>query len=239
MLDLFLVSDGGLTLTEIGRRLGIPKSTAHEFLHTMARRGYVTCDPTAKTFSIGMRLIALARAAPIVQFLQASARPHLARLAADLGETAVLHVIEDGCVVAIDMVESPRSLRYSVKLGERWPLYATSAGKLYLAALSDDTVRDMYGSADLQRLTAGTIIDVDVLLTELAEVRLSGWARQHDEIIEDVSGFGAPVTALGGKLVASLTITGPSARIAAHKDAIVALLVDEADVLSAELRESH
>jgi DNA-binding IclR family transcriptional regulator len=235
MLDLFLGGDAGLTLTDICVRLDVPKSTAHSVLHTLRRRGYVMWDPATKKYSVGMRLVALANAAPIIQAIQSRARPHLERLAHELRETALLHVFEGEHVVAIDMVEGPRSLRYSVELGRRWPLYATSAGKLFLAELDDEAIRRRYPGAQLERLTAGTIVDLDSLLAELEDVRRQGWARQREEIIDDVSGYGAPVTGANGRLVATLTITGPTNRVLDLEASIVSKLVDEAAALSAEL----
>jgi IclR family acetate operon transcriptional repressor len=235
MLDLFLAGDAALTLTEVCERLHVPKSTAHGVLHTLSQRGYVTSDPATKAYSIGMRLVALANAAPIIQILQSRARPHLELLAQDLRETALLNVFEGDYVVAIDLVESSRSLRYFVKLGRRWPLHATSAGKLFLAELTDEAVRLRYSRVELERVTGGTIVGVDALVAELAEVRRQGWARQREEIIDDVSGFGAPLKGPSGKLVGTLTVTGPTERILANSGAIVARLVDEASALSAEL----
>src|SRR4051794_5143793 len=105
MLDLFLAGDARLTLTEVCERLAVPKSTAHGVLHTLRQRGYVFADPATKTYSIGMRLVALANAAPIIQILQSRARPHLEQLARDLRETALLNVFEGDHVVAVDEVE--------------------------------------------------------------------------------------------------------------------------------------
>jgi DNA-binding IclR family transcriptional regulator len=235
LLDLFLSAEGGLSLTEISRRLGMPKSTAHGFLQTMCARGYATCDRATKLYSVGLRLVALANAAPIMQTVQVHARPHLERLARDLEETALLHAYESNGIVAIDVVEAPRSLRYFVRLGHRWPFHSTSAGKLYLAQLDPGAVRALLEAEGMERFTKHTILDIDELLAELEQVRRDGWAAQREEIIDDVSGFGAPVRSFDGRLVAALTVTGPSERITAVQDRIVEALLTESRALSAEL----
>lgn len=213
----------------------MPKSTTHGFLQTMLARGYVSSDRDRRLYSIGLRLVALAAAAPIMQVVQVRARPHLERLALQLEETAVLHAYESNGIVAIDMVEAPRSLRYFVSLGRRWPFHATSAGKLHLAELDDAAVRTILENEGMDRVTKRTTLEIDGLLTELATVRRNGWAAQREEIIDDVSGYGAPVRSFDKRLVAALTVTGPTARVTTAQERIVTALLAEAAALSAEL----
>jgi DNA-binding IclR family transcriptional regulator len=137
--------------------------------------------------------------------------------------------------VAIDFVDGRGPLKYAVRLGQRWPLHATGGGKLYLAQYDDDTVREMLGELGLEQITNETIVDVDALLVEVADVRRQGWARQREEIHEGISGFAAPVREPGGTLLAALIVMGPTARIDEHADAIVELLVAEAHALSEDV----
>lgn len=231
VLELFFECIEPYTLTDVSERLRLPKSTAHSILHTLRRRGYVTCDEATKTYSLGLQVVAQANAAPIVQLLQPRARLHLDRLAMQLSESALLLTVQAGYAVAIDMVESPRSLRYVAKLGRPWPLYATGAGKLYLAQYTDEEVRALLADG-LRPLTEKTHVDVERLLHELAEARRKGWARQREEIIDDVSGFAAPVVDSAGRFVASLVVTGPADRVAAAEKQIVEHLVEEGRSLS-------
>ena len=135
---------------------------------------------------------------------------------------------------AIDFVDGVGPLKYAVRLGQRWPLHATGGGKLYLAQYDDATVREMLAETGLEPVTPETIVDLDALIAELAEVRRNGWARQREEIHEGISGFAAPVRDATGRLLAALVVMGPTARIDAHAEAIVASLVSEAQALSVE-----
>jgi DNA-binding IclR family transcriptional regulator len=236
VLELFF--DGGAySLTDVSERLRLPKSTTHSILHTLRRRGYVTCDDATKTYSLSVQVVARANGAPIVLLLQPRARLHLDRLSTKLGETALLLTVQGGHAIAIDMVESPRSLRYVAMLGRPWPLYATGAGKLYLAQYEDDEVRALLADG-LQPLTEHTHVDVERLLAELSQARRTGWAAQRREIIEDVCGFAAPVVDSAGRFVCALVVTGPCDRVAAAEEQIVPLLVEEAHSLSTHLQRS-
>jgi DNA-binding IclR family transcriptional regulator len=237
MLDLFLASGEGLTLTDISRELGVPKSTAHGILQTMRRRGYLSWNAGSKAYSIGLRLVALAQAAPILETVQARARPHLERLARELHETALLLAYEGFTSVCVDKVESASPLRYTVRLGERWPLHGTSIGKLYLAELGEREVRELLAREPVRRFTERTIVDPDALVAELEVVRRNGYAENHDEIIEGVTGYGAPIRVQGGRLVGGLSVVGPTERMEDRHDVIVAMLVAEASALTGELAE--
>lgn len=235
VLDLFLEDGSGYTLTDVSEQLAIPKSTAHGILHAMSRQGYLTLDPATNRYTISLGFVGRTRATPAIEVLRQRARRRLTRLVSALGETAKLIAFEGTNSVAIDFVDGGGPLKYSVRLGQRWPLHATGGGKLYLAQYDDDTVREMLGELGLERITDETIIDVEALLAEIAEVREQGWARQREEIHEGISGFAAPVRDSGGRLLAALVVMGPTARIEEKADAIVDALVAEAAALSAEV----
>jgi IclR family transcriptional regulator, KDG regulon repressor len=235
VLDFFL-SDGSChTLKDVSERLGIPKSTAHGILHAMRRHGYLTLDPDSKTYAISLQLVGRTTATPVIEVVRQRAHRHLERLASSLGETAKLIGYEGTYSVAIDFVEGERPLKYAVRLGQRWPLHATGGGKLFLAQFRDHEVRELLGDAGLEAITGNTIVDIETLLAELDEVRHAGWARQREEIHDEISGFAAPVVDSTGRLLASLVVMGPTARIDEHQDAIVAGLVSEARALSVDV----
>jgi IclR family acetate operon transcriptional repressor len=235
VLDLFLEDGSGYTLTDVSERLRIPKSTAHGILHAMSRHGYLSLDRTTNRFTISLGFVGRTRAAPAVELLRQRARRHLTRLSATLGETSKLIAYEGTNSVAIDFVDGGGPLKYAVRLGQRWPLHATGGGKLYLAQYDDETVREMLAELGLEQITDETIVDVDALLAEVAEVRRNGWARQREEIHAGISGFAAPVVDPGGRLVAAIVVMGPTGRIDDRATSIVEMLVAETKALSAEV----
>ena len=235
ILDLFLSTDDGLTLTEIAGRLGVPKSTAHGLLRTMLARGYLSWDPRTKAYMIGLRLIGLARSASILKPVQSRARAHLERLALELQESALLIAYESKTVVCVDKVDSPRPIRYSVSIGERWPLYCTTAGRLFLARLSDDEVRELLANERFERYTKETPASIDEVLAGLPGPRRDGFAINREEIVPEVTGCGAPVYGYDGALLAALSVVGPTERVTPLIDEISRALVAEASALSAEL----
>jgi DNA-binding IclR family transcriptional regulator len=235
MLDVFFNARRGLSLTEISNQLGVPKSTAHGILQTMRRRGYVSWNHENKTYSIGLRVVALAHASPAAQLLQAYGRPHLERLCRELGETIVLGVCQADGLVYLDRVECADAVRFTVPVGERRPLYCTSIGKLYLAAQDDDQIRRILASQPPEQMTPHTKTDIDELLTELHGVRERGYATNVAESIAGVSTYATPVYAHDRTLVAGISVIGATERLSDKSSTIVASLAVAARTLSAEL----
>jgi DNA-binding IclR family transcriptional regulator len=222
-IDLLLRAPGPLTLSEISAQLALPKSTAHGILQTMRGRGFLVFDPQTKAYSIGLRLIALALDAPHGREVRVRARPALSRLAEEFQETALLCVYERDAVVCLDQVESPTPIRYLVRLGDRWPLAHTGAGRLYLSSLSDEAAAELVDGLDDG---------------ELEEVRRSGYAVSRAEMTEGVMCVSAPVHAHDGSLTAALCVVGAVARVAGKEEALIASLVASAGDLTRQLAAS-
>lgn len=235
ILDVFFDHQDELTLTDISARLGLPKSSAHAILQAMRRRGYLAWSPARKTYSIGLRVAALARASSVVSALQAHGRPYLERLGKRLRETVMLGVYEADAAVCVDRVVSPDRVYYTVAIGERGPLHATSLGKVYLASLEADEVRQLLGSIGMERITDRTIVDVEELLDELDEVRKNGFARNRSESIPGLYTFGVPIHGGGDRPIAGFTVMGPAERVQQNEEAIVTELLTAARQLSHEL----
>ena len=234
VLDLFGRVHEELTLTEVSRRLGVPKSSAHALLQAMRRRGYLAWNPATKGFSIGLRVVALSQAAPVLRTLQQRARPYMEELARSLHETVMLGAFETESVVCVDTVESPDAVRFTIQLGERRPLHCTSLGKLYLASLSDEHVRRTL-SRGLDRETPATITEIDELLAQLSEIRDAGYATNRAESIEGVYSFGVPIPSVLVVPIAGLSVVGVAERMAAKEEQVVRELRDVAARLSEEL----
>jgi IclR family acetate operon transcriptional repressor len=236
MLDVFLTASHPLRLSDIALATNVPKSTAHGILQTMLSRGYLKWDSRTKSYSLTLRIVTLAQAAPILQIIQESARPYLESLALATGELAVLQAFEANMTVVIDKVESPRQpIRYSVRMGERWPLYCTSAGKLYLAQLKDDRVRELLENEPSDRFRELTTKTVEEVIAEIQNTRSRNFAVSREELVRGLTGFGAPVLAPNGRLIAALSVVGPSERIDARMADVVSMVVVKARALSEHL----
>jgi DNA-binding IclR family transcriptional regulator len=120
---------GPLALADLVRAVGLPRATTHRLAVALEEHGLVRRDEHGR-FALGLRLVALGRAASEGFPLAAAARPVLEALRDRTGESVQLYVAEgDGrrCVVSLP---SSHALRWVVPEGALLPIDRGSAGKL-------------------------------------------------------------------------------------------------------------
>lgn len=210
---LELIAEAGeLGVTELGRRLGVHKATASRLVATLAERGLVERDPSSEKYRLGFGLIRLAGAAMAGLDLVRTAHPIVEDLAGRTRETVNLGVLSGGAVVYVDQVSGTRAIVSVSWVGRRTPLHATSNGKVLLASMPD-AERERLLFAPLERATPSTIVDVGVLLGQLREVRLRGYAQTVEELEEGLNAVAAPVRQADGQVIAALSVSGPAFRM--------------------------
>jgi len=199
-----------LSLSELARRVGVAKSTAHRTCAVLASRGLL--DRTAdRGYRLGLRFVEYGRVATERTVVGDQALPLLVELRNAVGETVQVGVPAGADVVYIERVEGQRALRYTTN-SRRSPLHRSSAGKVlaaYNPALAEARLR-----AGLPPSTGYTIVVPELLLAELARVRERGYARSVDETELGMSSLAVPVReAAAGPVVAAISMVGPTRRV--------------------------
>ena len=232
-----LADDGpALTLAELARRIRLPKSTLLRLLNVLQQHRFVAKDPRSGNYRLGLKLLELGASASSQFDFVERARPHLNRLMQVTGETVFLSVLDGIEALAVDRVESARTVRVPLSAGGRTPAYCTANGKALLAFLPLADLEARLGRARLTRYTRNTIVTLPALRNELRRVRAMGYAVDHEEMEEGLKCIAAPVRNLGGVVVASVGILGPAFRLGDGNLAdIAARVVEAADRVSAEL----
>jgi len=195
-------------VSALGRALGLPKSSAHRLLATLARRGLVERDESGR-YQPGIGLVALGLGALDREPLVAAARETLEREAEAIGETVFLVDARGGRLYVLDKAEGTGFLRAAPRVGEAVPVHATAVGKLFLAFAPD---RVALPAGALERFTPRTVIARRALQHEVERVREHGFAENRDEWIPGMTVVAAPVFARG-ELRGSVVVAAPSARI--------------------------
>ena len=196
----------------------------------LERHGLVAQDPDRAHVRPGPAALRFARAEVARAELVEHARPSLKRLADESGETVNLMVPTAGGTEAIAQEDGRHLLGATSWIGRDVPDHASGAGKVFLA----------YGVSPiaprLQRLTERTIVDRPALEAELAVVRRRGFATLVDELEPGLSGVAAPVFDATGGVVAALAVSGPTARLPAHRLALLGrVAIEQAHAVSQRL----
>jgi IclR family KDG regulon transcriptional repressor len=206
-----------LSLSELARRIGVAKSTAHRTCSVLTDRGLL--DRTASGgYRLGLRFVEYGHLATARSAVGERGLPLLVELRNTLGETVQIGIPAGADVVYVERVEGARALRYSSENSRRSPLHRSSAGKV-LAAFNPSMVAARL-QAGLPPSTGYTIVVPDVLVAELARIRDRGYARSVDETELGMSSIAVPVRIpRDGTVVAAISMVGPTARVVGEHEA--------------------
>ena len=206
-----LATEPDLGVAELGRRLGIAKSTAHRIVTTLCAKGYVHRVPETKSYRLGIRLHELGELVASRSRLRDHALPLLELLRNQTGETVHLAVPEGAEMFYVERLESYHGLRFSSRVSRLRPIHLTSSGKA--VAAFNPVVADAACAAGFAIRTPRTIRTKQQFLRCLAETRARGYAFSIEEDEPGLSSVAAPVLDRDGIARAAISVAGPVSRV--------------------------
>ena len=212
VLEAFSTLDRALSLAEICQRTGFPKSTTHRLLASMREAGLLDQDRERDRYRLGMKLFELGSIVLANMDLHREARPFVDALTRQSGQAVHLAVFDGQRAIVIHRADAAPDKGQPVALIEQAPVHCTSVGKAILAFQPDAVVGRVI-AAGLVRFTEVTITDGAALRRDLALVRTRGYALDDGEHQPGLRCIGAPVRDQGGRVIAAVSITGPSWRL--------------------------
>jgi len=215
VLDCFMTSDE-LGVTEVARRLGVAKSTAHRLLSTLCARGVVQRIPATGHYRLGLHLWELGQLVQDRAPVRHLALPLLEELRLRTGHTAHLAIADGPDVVFVERIQALSGIALFGERQRRVPLHTTSAGKA-LAAFNPEHSRARV-EAGFPALTSHTIRSAEEWTACLAEVVGRGLAVSDSENLTGLASIAAPVIDTSGLAVAAVSVAGPSPAILGSLD---------------------
>jgi DNA-binding IclR family transcriptional regulator len=213
ILEFLAQSRRGVTLSQLTRKLQLPRSTGHALLLTYQRTGYVQrCEKTGR-YCLGFRLQALANLALGGTSLRTQAAPYLRQLMIDTGLAVHLAVMEDGEAILIDRIEAPGTPQLATWVGKRMGLHCTALGKALISELPPDVLDELIRKQGLMRHNENTIASRRALRLACQNVQRLGYAIDDEEEEIGVRCIGAPVRDSSREVVAAISISGTKAQL--------------------------
>lgn len=233
LLHFTSVPGHDLGVTEIAEALGVPKAAVHRVLASLRTRGLVDLDERTRRYSLGVGAMRLGLSYLDKIDVRQMARPHLSELCARTSETATLSVpLGQRSRIYVDQVTPSREVIMSVSLGEPYALHAGASSRVMLAFQPDERIEDYLSHVDLEPLTPDTIVDAEVLRSDLAKIRADGWASSVAERKEGAASIAAPVLNHDGHALAVVSVCGPAQRFMETADECREVLLDVTRELS-------
>ncbi|NYE49067.1 IclR family acetate operon transcriptional repressor [Spinactinospora alkalitolerans] len=208
LLEIMADAGGEISLSQLASSSGLPLPTIHRIIRTLLGNGYVRQLPSRR-YALGPRLIGLGESAS--RMLGTWARPHLAQLVDDLGETANLAMLDGDKVVYVAQVPSPHAMRMFTEVGRRVLPHSAGVGKALLAQLPENEALATVRRTGMPAATDRTLTTPDSFAAELARIREQGYAIDDGEQEIGVRCLAVPV--LGGPAMMAVSISGPESRM--------------------------
>lgn len=236
LLECLARSSTWVGISELSAATGQPVGTVHRLLQTLMMRDYVVRDSRTRRYALGPAFRMLASADLLTPNWNEIATPFLRELVEISGETANLAVLERDRAVYMAQAQPSRMVRMFTELGNRVPLHCTGCGKVLLAYQSENVIASIVDTAELRAYTEKTITDPEQFRQELATIRQHGYAIDNGEQEEGVRCLAVPVYGTDGKVVAAISISGPSSRLDSSRiPALVPQLKRISSALTSEL----
>jgi len=208
-----LARRGSAGVTEIAADIGVHKSTAFRLLSALEERDLVEQATDRGKYQLGFGVLRLASAIPARLDLVRQARPVLAELATEFGETVNLAVVRSHYAVNLDQARGTAAVAAQNWVGQLTPLHATSSGKVLLAHLPTEVRKQLLDQAGLTRFTDRTVTARKSLEAELETARADGYATTVEEYEEGLNAIAAPVRDHTGAVIAAVSVSGPAYRL--------------------------
>jgi IclR family transcriptional regulator, pca regulon regulatory protein len=206
-----------LGVSELGREIGLSRSTTHRYVATLARLGYLRQDDGTKKYRLGPRVLDLGFSAINSMELREVAAPHLRALSDATGFTVNMAILDGLDIVYVERCRSTRAglreVDLNLHVGARLPAYCTSLGKVLLAFLPDDERDAALASIAFSRRGPNTITSRSALAAELRRVRLDGFAINNEELAYGLRSIAAPVLDHDGVAVAAINLAVHSSMV--------------------------
>jgi DNA-binding IclR family transcriptional regulator len=218
VVESFLEPDRAVQgISRISDDLGLNKSRVFRILTTLEKRGFVEQDPDSKQYQLGLRFLSLGAAVQDRLEIIQIAAPLIDELAAKTGETIHIGVRSGHEAVCVAKRESVHSVRLYAEIGRRAPLHVGGVPKVLLAYMAPKERAEVLHGAPLSRITDRTTTDPDALEKVLDQIRRDGFHVAVGDLDDDVHSIAAPIRNQPGRVVAAVSLAGPSHRFPPDK----------------------
>lgn len=228
VLNTFSEDEKVLTLSEISRRIQLPKSTTHRFLTALVEQGLLYKDPDGTGFRLGYQILRWGMLAQRSIEFRNLALPILKEISQSSQETVVLSVRDGNAAIWVEQIESEQAFRIVKREGVRLLLHAGASSKVLLAFLPDDEKEALSSQIELVALQKNTITTQAELRKELQTICENGYATSFEETDRGAMGIAAPVYDHSNRPIAGIGIVAPVTRVPDDKVPEMAEMVVDA-----------
>jgi DNA-binding IclR family transcriptional regulator len=224
----------GLSLADIVKTVGLPKTTTFRILETLAAREYVAWNEDNERYYIGIKALEIGISGLTGLDIVDVSIPYLQQLSMSVGETSFLAVYNNGDVVYLYKAEGTGSIQTTARLGSRRPAYCTALGKVILASQPIEETDRVLEKKRI-KFTEKTVIERIRLYEEFAAIRRDGYAIDDEGIEYGLYCLAVPIYNYTGSVIAAISVSGPIKRLSENREVIIDELKNVGAMISKRL----
>jgi len=198
----------GLNISEVSRKIKIPKSSAHVLMVTLERVGYVRRAPNGRDFVLDLKAYALGQRMAKTISIAAVAMPHMQTLAGAVGMCAHLAALDHDQGLFIQKANPAGTSQFDTYVGRRMDLHCTSLGKVLLAFSPPESTEHILSKKVFAHYTTKSITSGPELRREISRVKAAGYSTDDEEEEIGTRCVAVPVIHEGVRFLAALSVSG-------------------------------
>ena len=235
ILKRLAAAKGEVGVRGLSRDLGYSAAVTQKTLNTLKLHDFVQQNSATGRYSLGFGTVRIGLAMLDRLDVVRIAHPQMKDLTNVTGETTFLAIRDGLNAVYINKVRSPNAIRMDAEIGSNRPLNCTAVGKALLAWASPELISEMIQADAFVKSTENSIMEPDVLETQLVKVRELGYVLDQREFHKDGICVAAPIFDPNGDVIASITISGLASRMEGRLEEHAALVMEKASAISETL----
>ncbi|WP_134703775.1 IclR family transcriptional regulator [Ammoniphilus sp. YIM 78166] len=236
ILDLFKEHETELKITDISQRMNLNKSTVHSLLKTLQVRGYIEQNTKNGRYKLGLKLFERGNFVIHGMDIQKISKSYLVELSRKSGKTTHLAVLDGKEVVYMDQVEGTMEVMLYSRIGSRFPVHCTAAGKVLVAFRIPEERSKILDGYVYQKLTGNTVLSEEEFLQELNHVCEVGYAIDNQENEPSIYCIAVPIRDWNGEVIAAIGMSTLVSRVDDHKlHELLKLFIKAGEQISAQM----
>ena len=194
-----------LGVREVARLLSLDKSKASRLLLTLAEDGFLEQNPATRRYRVGATTFEIGQKYTRSNPLYSACHDDLHQFSEKENLNVYLGVRSNTVMLYLYAIQGEQPYVFRINTGVTGQLHTTAAGKVLLAAMSDEELHELLPKLSLNRLTPYSIVNSRALMTDLRTTRNRGYSISDEENLVDIFAIGCPIRDASGRVVAAIS----------------------------------
>ena len=234
LIDIMACSSDKMSVIEISKALGITRTGAYTLLNSLMKHNFVEKDPSSNKYFIGYKFLELGACYRHQYPFVLAAERGIYSLSRKWKHQINLSIYKQPCLTVLLLIKAPEETQRNTQRVVL-PAYITAGGKLLLAYLPEEELKETLKNIELRQFAKNTITDKNQLMNELTEIRQQGYAVEREESRNLRGCIATPIRDMSGEIIASLSMTMMLDRMDDHFDQFLEDLLNTGREISQEV----